>query len=192
MAARASTISLIINEFGTVSITNAGIVSKGSELVSFNGITAPPANSLGSVSFSTSALTSGSIWSGGTFSSVGSSFIVKGVGKKYWGVPRLTLFSGSFVGPIKWKLVSQTGKYDYVFTLSGRIEGMLYTGRYAIIPTKQTIYVYKNQWAVDHRGSIHRGDTSFRVNTPEPGTLGLFGTGLIVLAGTMRRKLFGS
>jgi hypothetical protein len=188
MAAWADGIGFI-NQFGSVTITNAGIVSTGSELKGFNGITAPPGHSLGSVSFSTGALTSGSLWSGGTFSSAGSSFIVTGGGQ--YGVPKGTIFDASFVGPIKWTLVSHTGKWDYVFMLSGVVSGEIYTGRWISGTTKQTIYVYKNQWARDHRGSIHLGDTNFHVG-PEPGTLGLFGTGLIVLVGTMRRKLFGS
>jgi PEP-CTERM motif len=181
---------IFINQFGSITITNTGIVSTGSELMRFNEITAPPGHSLGSVSFSTGALTSGSIWSGGTFSSTGSSFVVIGVGK--YGEPRGTIFAGSFVGPIRWKVVSHTGKYDYVFTLSGVVSGESYTGRFITGTTKQTIYVSQNQWFQDHRGGIRLGTTNFRVGLPEPGTLGLFGTGLIVLAGAMRRKLFGA
>jgi hypothetical protein len=186
---------IIINEFGSVSITNAGIVLSRSELISVFGLTAPPGHSLGSVRFSTGALARGSIWNGGTFSGTGSYFDLVGVGawtKRLTGHPgTVDLFTGSFVGPVQWQLVSHTGKYDYVFTLSGSIVGMLYNGDYAFAPTKQTIYVNQNQWFQDHRGSIRMGKTNFRVG-PEPGTLGLFGTGLIVLLGAMRRKLFGA
>ena len=73
MAAWADGINLT-NQFGTVSITNAGIVLNGSELMSYNGIVAPPGHSLGTVSFANGALVSGDIWTGATFSSVGSSF----------------------------------------------------------------------------------------------------------------------
>lgn len=189
---------LIINKFGSVRITNSGIVSQGSQLVSYYGITAGPGHDLGSVSFSTGALTSGSIWSGGTFAGgAGSSFVMIGVGawaKILAGVPQgpVTLFYGSFAGPIQWKLVSHTGKYDYVFTLQGKVEGQLYDGRFIVGRTKQTIYVYQNQWFRDHRGGIRSGSTDFRLNLPEPGTLGLFGAGLIVLGATMRRKLLSA
>ena len=169
------------NNFGTVSITSAGIVSAGAELVGFNGISAPRGHSLGSVSFSTGALTSGSIFGGG------SSFIVTGVGK--YGQPKGIIFDATFVGPIHWVLVSQPGKFDYVFRLSGVVEGTLYTGRVVSGITHQTITVHPNQWSQDHLGSLGGGKTTFGVATPEPGTLGLFGAGLIVLAGAARRKL---
>ena len=177
------------NNFGTVSITSAGIVSAGAELVGFNGISAPRGHSMGSVSFSTGALTSGSIFGGGTFSSQGSSFIVTGVGK--YGQPKGIIFDATFVGPIHWVLVSQPGKFDYVFRLSGVVDGTLYTGRVVSGNTHQSITVHPNQWSQDHLGSLGGGKTTFGVATPEPGTLGLFGLGLIVLAGAARRKLVG-
>lgn len=188
---------LIINKFGTVSITSGGIVSQGSELVGFFGITAPPGHSLGRVSFSTGALTSGSIWGGGTFAGTGSTFDVVGVGpwtKTLPGAPQgpVTLFYASFTGPIQWKLASHTGKYEYVFTLSGAVAGQLFSGRFVSGHTKQTIYVYQNQWVHDHTGGIGSGRTDFRVNLPEPGTLGLFGLGVIVLSAAIRRQLPGS
>jgi hypothetical protein len=186
------------NQFGTVTITDAGIVSTGSQLTSFNGITPPRGHSLGSVRFSTGALTSGSIWSGGKFSDVGSSYDVLGVGA--WArtlagcsscTNPVTLFSGSFVSPIKWSVVSHTG-YDYVFALSGIITGELYNGRLITGSTKQTITVYQNQWLHDYKGDIRSGKTNFAVNGPEPGTMGLLATGLIVIAGATRRKLLRS
>jgi hypothetical protein len=135
----------LVNRFGSVSITNAGIVSRGSELIGFNGITAPPGHSLGSVSFSTGALTSGSIWSGGTFSSAGSSFVVISVGK--YGQPKGTIFDASFVGPIKWKLVSHPGKWDYVFMLSGVVSGEI-TGVASVsaVPTSASAYLNPARW----------------------------------------------
>ena len=74
------------NNFGTVSITSAGIVSAGAELVGFNGINAGHGHALGTVSFSTGALTSGSIFGGGTFSATGSIFIIYNNGEN--GVPK--------------------------------------------------------------------------------------------------------
>jgi len=178
---------IFINQFGTVSITDAGIVSRGSELMDFNGIKAPPGHALGSVTFSTGALASGSIWSGGIFSSAGSSFIVTGAGK--YGEPKGTIFDAVFVGPIRWTVVSHTGKYDYIFKLSGAVTGMIYTGRVITGTTAQTIAVHQNQWFQDHSGNIRAGEANFRVGTPEPGTWGLFGTGLIILGGAKLRKL---
>ncbi len=178
----------LTNQFGSVNVTNAGVISKGSELMSYDGIVAPHGRSLGSVSFSTGAFTGASIFSGGTFSSVGSTFIVTSGGGHYGQPPKGTIFSGSFVGPISWTLVSQTGKFMYNFTLSGTIYGMLYTGRDVTGTTTQNITLYKNQWSQDHMGLIRLGNS--HLNVPEPGTLGLLGTGLIAMAGTIRRKLF--
>jgi hypothetical protein len=181
----------LINEFSSVTLTNAGIVSRGSELISFNGVTAPPRHSLGSVSFSTGALINGSILGGAVFSSTGSSFVVIGSGK--YGVPKGTIFGGSFTGPITWALVSHSGN-DYVFDLLGSLKGMLYTGRLVTGVTTQTIYVNQNQWNHDQRGSIRLGRADFGPNNlragPEPGTLGLFATGLIVIAGAILRRLY--
>lgn len=182
--ARANGIDLT-NQYGTVTITNAGVVSHGSELYSFNGITAFPGHSLGSVSFSTGALSSGDIWSGGTFSSAGSSFIITGAGR--YGQPRGVIFNGSFVGPIDWTVIGKSGKYFVEYQLSGKIQGLLWTGRYVSGTTTQTIYTYKNQEIVDHKGNISLGSTHFA--TPEPGTLGMLGTGLVTIAGIFRRKL---
>jgi hypothetical protein len=186
MAAWADGINLT-NQFGTVNVTNAGVISKGAELMSYNGIVAPPGGSLGSVSFSTGALVSGNLWNGGTFSSVGSSFLVTGVGGN--GQPKGIIFSGTFVGPITWTFVSQTGKYTYNFMLSGTINGTLNGGRNVTGTTTQYITLSRNQWNQDHTGWVHLGKTQLAV--PEPGTLGLLGTGLIAIAGTVRRKLFG-
>jgi hypothetical protein len=79
----------ITNRFGSIAISNAGITSTQSQLTSFNGIAAASGHSLGSVSFSTGALISGSISAGGTFSSVGSTFVVTGNAK---GVPKGAIF----------------------------------------------------------------------------------------------------
>ena len=182
IAASADGIDLT-NQYGTVTITNSGVVSKGSELVTYNGIHAPKNHSLGSVSFATGALSSGSIWTGGTFSDVGSSFIVIGVGK--YGPPKGIIFDGTFVGPIEWTLLA-SNKQFHEYQLSGDIIGQAYTGRTVTGSTTQTIYTYWNQEKVDHKGNIKLGLT--HLNTPEPSTLGLLGTGLVAMARMFRRK----
>src|SRR2546422_859117 len=97
MAAWADGIDLV-NKFGTISISAGGITSTGSQLKQFNGVVAAPGHSLGSVSFSTGALIGGSIQTGGTFSDVGSSFVVPGTGPQ---VPHQgTIFSGAFAGAV--------------------------------------------------------------------------------------------
>ena len=197
MAAWADAIELT-NVGGSVTFSSSGISSTMSELKSFKegaySIVAPKSGSLGTVSFSTGAFISGGIWTGGTLSATGSTFDVAGSGR--WAriltgqsTNPVTLFTGSFVGPISWTVISHV-KDNYIFTLSGRIFGLLYTGRDVSGFTTQTIYAFTNQEPYDHKGSLHAGSTSLPI--PEPGTLGLLGTGLIAVAGSMRRKLFGS
>ena len=184
IAARASGIDLV-NQFGTVTITNAGIVSHGSQLVQFGSITATPGHALGSVTFSTGMLSSGSIWTGGTFASAGSSFVVTGSGPQ---VPHI-IFVGTFSGPISWTIVDQHNQF-VEYKLSGRVVGELYTGRFVSGIETQYIYTYTNQRKLDNKGNIYQGTTRFAV--PEPGTLGMLGTGLSVMAGIFRRKIFTS
>jgi hypothetical protein len=181
MAAWADGIDLV-NLHGSISISSAGIASVGSQLHSWNGVVATPGHSLGSVTFSTGALLSGSILAGGTFSDVGSSFVVVGKGPQ---VPHKgVIFTGAFVGPVTWTLVSQVGQ-SLTYTLSGNIAGTLYNGHFVTGSTTQTIYSVPGQITAGV-GHIRVGNTP--ILTPEPGTLGLLGTGLVAIAGMLRRK----
>lgn len=180
VSTRADTMD-ITNRWGTVLITNAGIVSQGSHIWTFNGTQASPGHALGTVSFATGALSSGSIWTGGTFSSVGSSFVVIGQHKS-------VLFSGAFEGVIDWTLVATAHKFFHEYELTGKVIGQLLNGHMATGTVTETIYTYWNQEKIDHRGNIHLGTLSI-ASTPEPSTLGLLGTGLVAVAGALRRKI---
>jgi hypothetical protein len=178
----------LTNFGGSINITTNGIVSSRSLLKSFDGITSKsPNGAVGSVYFSTGVFQGSSFWSSGTFSNVGSSFLIT----SKWGIPgggpKGTIFSGTFLAPITWTLDSFNGHEGYVFTLSGMIGGMDWKNDYVTGTTSQTIQLYKNQWYRDESGEILLGKTN--LNTPEPGTLGLLGTGLVAVAGMLRRKL---
>jgi hypothetical protein len=187
----------IINEFGSISITAGGIGSSTisstqSELVQYNNVASAKGQSLGYVNYSTGVLLSGSVATGGTFSSSGSSFDVIGIGK--WakaltGSPTtpVALFTGSFTGPITWTKTGQQGAKVF-YSLSGAITGTLWNGRAVSGTTTQEIYSSKGQLAAGI-GHINMGTTQLTV--PEPGTLGLLGTGLVGIAGMFRRKLIG-
>jgi hypothetical protein len=184
------------NQFGTATITDAGIFSHGVQLESYNGVHAKPGHSLGSVVFSTGALISGSILGGGTFSATGSVFDIFGTGK---GVPHGAIFTGCFrdyafgpdrarggFGPLTWTLLSHVGQ-TYNFSLTGSIAGTLWNGRFVTGTTTQYITLAHNQWIVDHKGTIGLGGGA--LSTPEPNTLLMLGTGIAAMAGVFRRKL---
>ncbi|MGA7687092.1 MAG: PEP-CTERM sorting domain-containing protein [Terriglobales bacterium] len=172
----------LTNQFGTISMSTSGITSKGSELTSFNGIQAPPGHSLGTVSYSTGALISGSVAAGGEFSSAGSTFDV--VGKGNYGEPKGAIFTGGFTGDIQWTLVSSVGQ-KLVYTLTGDLSGQLYNGVNVTGTTTQTITTHPGQL---NQGIGHITLGTTQLTTPEPGTLGLLGTGLLGIAGMFRRK----
>src|SRR5260370_2472602 len=89
----------LTNQFGTVSVSAAGVSSFGSQLKSFNGISATPGHSLGSVTFTTGAMNGGTLAGGGSFSSVGSTFSVIGKGNWADGHNKV-IFSGTFTGNV--------------------------------------------------------------------------------------------
>lgn len=184
-AAWADSIS-IVNKGGNIAISNAGIVSTASHLHQFNNIVAPPGQGLGFVNFSTGALLSGSIQAGGVFSGSGSSFIVRGTSSQ---LPchNCILFSGTFVGDITWTLVSQQGT-KLIYQMTGDLVGQLYNGRTISGQTTQNFYAFPNQLK-QGVGHVTIGNTT--LGTPEPGSLSLLGTGLIGMAGFLRRKLVG-
>ena len=185
MAAFASSGIDFTNSGGTLSGTNSGLALSGSLLVAVNGlnggglITGP---NLGSVTFNTGALSSGSLAMGGTFAA-GGSFTITGNGMN--GIPNGTLFSGTFASPVSWQLVTlANGTHNYILT--GVLTGTTMSG---FSTNGVTVQLTINTGKGFFNGStqISSGDTNIVV--PEPGTLTLLGTGLISLAGAVRRKL---
>ncbi len=132
------------------------------------------------------------------FSSAGSSFVITANSNFGNGVPDgAVLFSGTFTGIITW---TQTGCFTFSgcnipFNLVGTIAGTLGADLMTLFGlgnssnasgwVMQTEMVFASE--TDPMSFIQHGDAS--VVVPEPGTLALFGTGLLSVAGLLRRRL---
>ncbi len=174
------------NSGGTLTGSSAGLTLTGSELIAVNGLNGLGlvTGDLGSVSFSTGALMAGgSLQMGGTFAA-GGSFVITGNGTN--GIPNGAIFSGTFSGPATWTLVTlANGTHNY--TLSGAVNGTWYNGS-AVFGATTQLTINTGRGFFNGTTSISSGDTNIVTSVPEPGTLGLLGTGLVGIAGAMHRK----
>jgi hypothetical protein len=173
------------NGGGTLSGTNSGLTLTGSTLIAANGLGGGliTGSNLGTVSFSTGALSGGNLQMGGTFAA-GGSFSITGNGTG--GIPNGVIFNGSFTGPVTWTLVTlANGTHNY--TLSGSLTGTWYAGGTIDGATVQ-LTINTGHGFFSGQTTVSSGDTNF-TTVPEPGTLSLLGTGLIAVGGVVRRKL---
>jgi PEP-CTERM motif len=178
MAAFASSHIDFTNLGGTLSGGAGGFTLTGSTLINVGGITGA---NLGTLSFTTGAFTSGNAQLGGTLAP-GGTFTITGNGTN--GVPNGVIFSGTFssspASPVTWSVITLAdGSHEY--TLTGAIDG---NGK---VGATVQLAIVSGKGLFSGTADLSSGDTSLSV--PEPGTLSLMGTGLIGLAGVIRRKL---
>ena len=121
---------------------------------------APVLGSLGTVSFGTGALETGSLALGGTFSSTHSWFTITGNGSN--GLPNGVIFNGAFSSDIN--LAEYTlpdGTHTYV--LSGRLDGMSGTGLREAGLTSQIVF-NTGKGFFDGGSYVTSGDTSLNAD----------------------------
>jgi hypothetical protein len=174
------------NSGGTLSGTNSGLTLGGSTLIAVNGLGSGliTGNNLGTLSFSTGALSSGNLQMGATFAA-GGTFSITGNGTD--GIPNGTLFNGSFTGPVTWTLITlANGTHNY--TLTGSLSGTWYNGSTIGGVTVQ-LTINTGKGFFNGTTTISSGDTNFTTTVPEPGSLGLLGAGLIGIAAIVRHKV---
>jgi hypothetical protein len=168
----------IANDGGSLVGSNSGLTLSGSTVTQVGNSFG---TDLGTYSFTTGALVSGNLKTGAVFASGGVIDISQGSS---------TLFSGSFtsqvdltlLGSLTTKGACPTG--GCIYTIAGTISGSL-NGQNVSGATIQETIDMKKPWT-GASVPIENGQTFFV--TPEPGTLGLVGTGFVGIAlGALRR-----
>jgi len=186
VAAFADSSLIFQNRGGTLTQTSSGVTLSKSKLTLIDGLngggpitsTNPVVKVLGMLNFSTGAEMSSSYnpstETTTTLFAGGGSFTIIGNGQD--GVPKGVLFQGTFSGPVTVTRTARTSTAASGWMLSGTVAG-IYNG---VTVSAKTVQLRVG-------GGMVNGSTTFGT-VPEPGTLGLLGTGLLGIAGLVRHK----
>jgi len=191
IAAWANTGNIVFNHPGGVLSSNGSIITlSNSTLTGFTGLNGIPiTGNLGTVSFSTGALISGSLGTSAVLGG-GGSFTIAGTGSN--GLPNGVLFQGSFSGPVNWigtfNPAGNGGKGAWTYVLTGTVSGLLANGSPAAGGTVELTFDVHGGKGFGKGNPVRLNTGTTTVTVPEPGTLGLLGTGLLGIAGLIRRK----
>ncbi len=106
-------------------------------------------------------------------------------GSKGAGLPNTLVFSGDFVGPVSWTLITlSNGTHNYALT--GVLTGTMGGAAINAITIELTAILEREPGGST---AISAGDSTREESVPEPSTYVLLGTGSLALLGAMRRRI---